>query len=333
MSNTQFVQLQHSWTFHFESSVSKFTTFGELKSVQDFWRYWNNLKIEEIPKGSKLLLLKTGLAPEQISDPRINKKGGSWILTKKTQEASKIWLKCILALIGEQCTHNDGLVGTCIAIRRDNCIISIFNKSSDQVLVIEKTEKELMGFLEVPKGILRYQPNKLDDEDELEGVGIKLGDDEFSTSPFVQLEREIESEKNTLSTDQSYVSHRRSHSIGDKNETINDKKKINNINNGQSAHMEVAADVPILPKRHIRKSLVKRPSLDPSEYDGTTNRLENTEKNDGKTICSKFQSSEGKTTTIYSAPPIKPYKRNWFTILLLVLVSGSVVYVLLFKSK
>jgi hypothetical protein len=47
-------------------------------NVQDFWRYWNNFQIEDLPKHSKLIFLKHGLAPE-MTDPCVNKKGGSWV--------------------------------------------------------------------------------------------------------------------------------------------------------------------------------------------------------------------------------------------------------------
>lgn len=185
------VKLQNAWTFHFEGpsnhGASKFTPFGDIRTVQDFWRYWNNVQIDALPKHSKLIFLKHGIAPD-LTDPRVNKKGGSWILTRKSEDAFSTWLKCILVLIGEQCTHSDGLLGTSISIKpRNACIISIYNKSSEQTLVIEKSERELNQLLELAKGerCLRYQPNLQDDE---KGASIKIGDNDDSfSSPFIQL--------------------------------------------------------------------------------------------------------------------------------------------------
>lgn len=185
------VKLQNAWTFHFEGpsnhGTPKFTPFGDIRTVQDFWRYWNNVQIDSLPKHSKLIFLKHGLSPD-LTDPRVNKKGGSWILTRKSEDAFSTWLKCILVLIGEQCTHSDVLLGTSISIQpRNMCIISIYNKSSEQILVIEKSERELNQLLELAKGerCLRYQPNLQDDEN---GASIKIGDNDDSfSSPFIQL--------------------------------------------------------------------------------------------------------------------------------------------------
>jgi len=342
------VPLQHEWKFHFESShllqsgSKKCIDFGEILTVQDFWRYYKSIKFEDMPVSSKLILYKYGVSPNVAHGD--HKKGGCWVLIKKLDEGPSLWLKCILVLIGEQCTHNDCLLGTGISIRRRNCYIFIYNSSSDQKLVIEKTEKELLSLLDLPKNSLKYQSLSkrfsVEDEDD-EDYGIKVNYEENSdsfSSPFVQLTKEFPKQKsnspprneNQLSLNNSN-SHRRSQSVQTSTTKLQNpsNRLISNQNLDEGSRNSVSFDSlslesPILPKRHKRKAQTMKRSTDNNEELNGSAKFETVE-------------NENKRTTIITTPTmIKSRgifgirKRHWVSFF--VLIVGLSIYIYLYTE-
>jgi len=150
------IHLQNAWTFFLESGSDLGTRqkLGSFQTVQDFWRFWNNIDPSHLPKQSTLFLMKNDFSPTPESDE--HSTGGKWILTKRSEEASKLWLLSILCLVGEQFTHSDDMCGTSLCLRPRNCSISIWNVSANDKRLLQETEKELCGLLSQDEASFRY---------------------------------------------------------------------------------------------------------------------------------------------------------------------------------
>lgn len=80
------LQLQNSWTFWYDEQLPRGATsadyanalksLGSFSSIQNFWRFWNNIDVSKFPPGSNLRMFKKGIKP-QWEDP-LNRKGGKW---------------------------------------------------------------------------------------------------------------------------------------------------------------------------------------------------------------------------------------------------------------
>jgi len=163
------VLLEHTWVFYFDrrsprgQEVHQYENsvriLGEFNTVQDFWRYWNNIDLNRLPINSNLRLFKKGIHPTW-EDPK-NVNGGKWIIEIDPAHTTQLWLYCILAMIGEQFEHSDSLCGTVLSIRMRCNGIALWNCDATATDVLEKTEDELRHFLKLSKfNDIRYQRHK-----------------------------------------------------------------------------------------------------------------------------------------------------------------------------
>jgi len=112
------IYLEHEWAFWFDSGMIRGmnqTTYenslkiiGAFRTVQDFWRYWNNFTdINKFPDGSNVLLFKLGIKP-MWEDPS-NEKGGKWVINSDKRHIHDSWTRIVLFTIGEQFSNPDEL--------------------------------------------------------------------------------------------------------------------------------------------------------------------------------------------------------------------------------
>eukprot|EP01103_Thecamoeba_quadrilineata_P020785 TRINITY_DN911_c0_g2_i1.p1 TRINITY_DN911_c0_g2~~TRINITY_DN911_c0_g2_i1.p1 ORF type:complete len:459 (-),score=74.64 TRINITY_DN911_c0_g2_i1:17-1393(-) len=149
------IYLENTWTFWYDEKVPKGTTcnvfegttkkIGSFSTVQDFWRYWNNIIIINLPDYSNLRLFKEGIKPTWEDPANIN--GGKWVLYSNKEEANKMWSHLVLALIGEQFEFGDELCGTVLSIRPKSNTINLWNKRADDIPQIDLTTKYLRRLL------------------------------------------------------------------------------------------------------------------------------------------------------------------------------------------
>jgi len=59
-----------------------------------------------------------------------NKNGGRWVIRVSKGYANKLWEDLILALIGEQFTHENDVNGIIVQVKQAGDQISIWNRNS-----------------------------------------------------------------------------------------------------------------------------------------------------------------------------------------------------------
>eukprot|EP01102_Stenamoeba_stenopodia_P009739 TRINITY_DN2886_c0_g1_i1.p1 TRINITY_DN2886_c0_g1~~TRINITY_DN2886_c0_g1_i1.p1 ORF type:complete len:671 (+),score=136.06 TRINITY_DN2886_c0_g1_i1:291-2303(+) len=150
------IKLENTWTFWFDERPAKAGTgsedyesrikeIGSFNTVQDFWRYWNNIDITKFAENTNLRLFKHGIRPSW-EDPA-NVHGGKWIFYVAKELTGKIWGHLVLGLIGEQLESGDDVNGVVLAIRGRNNNISIWNKTSGDTNVIESIGQQVRKLL------------------------------------------------------------------------------------------------------------------------------------------------------------------------------------------
>nr|CAG4717467.1 unnamed protein product [Naegleria fowleri] len=84
----------------YEKSINQ---IGSFDSIEDFWRYWNNINLPyyKMPSYLNLRLFKEGIKP-LYEDPK-NIDGGRWVIqTHKKESRQATWNEIVLAVIGEK---------------------------------------------------------------------------------------------------------------------------------------------------------------------------------------------------------------------------------------
>ncbi|KAG2392733.1 hypothetical protein C9374_011458 [Naegleria lovaniensis] len=84
----------------YEHSINQ---IGSFDSIEDFWRYWNNINLPyyKMPSYLNLRLFKEGIKP-LYEDPK-NIDGGRWVIqTHKKDSRQATWNEIVLAVIGEK---------------------------------------------------------------------------------------------------------------------------------------------------------------------------------------------------------------------------------------
>ncbi|KAH8812054.1 translation initiation factor eIF 4e-like domain-containing protein [Xylogone sp. PMI_703] len=157
---------QHYWNVYFDRSQKEqakaangsYTAAlekvgNQIESVQDFWRYNNNMPIEHIKMRESIYLFKQGFQP--IWEDRRNINGGSWTFRVPKANGPDFWTRVQLMAIGEKlqgCLEDgDQICGVGLSVRFNSHLISVWHrdaskqKSIDAILatVLEELPEEL----------------------------------------------------------------------------------------------------------------------------------------------------------------------------------------------
>lgn len=82
-----------------EAWKSKMTTVCVMRTIDEFWGVYNNLRQpEDILNRGDYYLFKDGILPEW-EDP-MNSEGGSWVINLSSNTVNLAWETVLLALIG-----------------------------------------------------------------------------------------------------------------------------------------------------------------------------------------------------------------------------------------
>jgi len=137
------VQLENSWSFWFDRyqgpglTVEEYTAslknFGSFNSIQNYWRWFNNLPpTTQLPPRTSYHLMKENVRPLWEDEENVN--GGTFTFKVSKAESDAVWLRILLAIIGEQfCVamdETDDICGATISIRKDENIINIWHKNT-----------------------------------------------------------------------------------------------------------------------------------------------------------------------------------------------------------
>lgn len=107
-----------------------------ILKVEHFWRIYDYLKRPKDLHYTEYHLFKEGITPVW-EDPQ-NKAGGKWMIRLKKGIASRYWEDIILAIIGEQFDVGSEVCGAVLSVRNNEDIVSIWNKTADNLEAVNK---------------------------------------------------------------------------------------------------------------------------------------------------------------------------------------------------
>lgn len=128
-----FQTVSHSPLHH---RAARFVTLLHVFQVEHFWRIYDYLKRPKDLHYTEYHLFKDGITPTW-EDPQ-NKAGGKWMIRLKKGIASRYWEDIILAIIGEQFDVGSEVCGAVLSVRSNEDIVSIWNKSADNLEAVNK---------------------------------------------------------------------------------------------------------------------------------------------------------------------------------------------------
>ncbi|KAI9275851.1 translation initiation factor eIF 4e-like domain-containing protein [Phascolomyces articulosus] len=154
--------LHNAWTLWFDNPGKKANAQSwsqnlkeivTVETVEDFWGVYNNIaKVNHLESNSNYHFFKKGIRPEW-EDPA-NSNGGKFSIQfprNRTGEGiNDYWLYLLLAMIGEQFTHENEVCGAVISVRKVFFRVALWIRSSERNEITEKLGTQIKEFLNVP---------------------------------------------------------------------------------------------------------------------------------------------------------------------------------------
>lgn len=136
------VYFENTWTFWFqkEQSGGTFESYqdsllklGSFNTIQDFWRWYNNLPpTDSLNMRTGFHLMKGNIAP--LWEHEDNLAGGTFSLRVPKEYTTLVWLQLLLATLGEQfdssLSSGDEICGISVGIRKKQNVVDIWNKDA-----------------------------------------------------------------------------------------------------------------------------------------------------------------------------------------------------------
>merc|ERR1712137_1019993 len=161
------VYLKHEWTMWYAHTKNNDTTqtekIGTFATVQTFWRYYNQLvDPSKFPHKTNLSVFKVTPSSTSTNSNSDNPSPNvcKWTIPCSKTDTGKVWMKVLLALIGEQFTHSSLITGAVLAVRpvMDNVILWGDHANIEQVeaittqvrKLVENDTTHLLSFSRVP---------------------------------------------------------------------------------------------------------------------------------------------------------------------------------------
>lgn len=135
------VELEHAWCLWFDRYIGRgFTAHEyadaikkvfEVKTIQEFWRWYNNLPgAAALDPSCTYHLMKSGIRP-LWEDPS-NVRGGNMTAKISCKDANDVWMKmCLVAISGQfdefLAKFGDRICGVSIGMRKTDASIYIWN--------------------------------------------------------------------------------------------------------------------------------------------------------------------------------------------------------------
>jgi len=144
------VYLKHEWTMWYAHAKNHDSTqtekIGTFATVQTFWRYYNQLvDPSKFPHKTNLSVFKID-ATTGADTPAAPSSACKWTIPCSKTDTGKVWMKILLALIGEQFTHSSLITGAVLAVRpvMDNVILWGNQANIEQVEAVTTQVRKLV---------------------------------------------------------------------------------------------------------------------------------------------------------------------------------------------
>mmetsp|Transcript_2909 Transcript_2909/g.3250 ORF Transcript_2909/g.3250 Transcript_2909/m.3250 type:complete len:338 (-) Transcript_2909:97-1110(-) len=166
------VELEHAWTIYYDEKKKRgvdyatfqkqMKTLGTFHTIQEFWRFWNNIALKSLPTGSNVRVFKKHIQPAWEDEN--NAHGGKWVVELPPRQSEKCTM-VLLNLIGEQFTHSDTICGLVFSMRSKSNLLILWNSDAHASPEYYKTtEEEICKILREkgsPNITVSYKPHKV----------------------------------------------------------------------------------------------------------------------------------------------------------------------------
>ncbi|QNQ00810.1 YALIA101S02e06172g1_1 [Yarrowia lipolytica] len=167
---------------NYEAATKRVCTFA---TVEEFWSFYGHLKhVDKLPYTSEFQVFRRGIKP--MWEDSHNVCGGKWVcrLRRPSKQFAKLdndddivvptrappmqiaslrhqaavyWEKLLLALVGgtllPEGQYQDEIVGAVISVRKEEDIISVWNRTSNDPQVTEAIRAGMQAVLGVPESV------------------------------------------------------------------------------------------------------------------------------------------------------------------------------------
>ncbi|KAJ1374609.1 Eukaryotic translation initiation factor 4E-4 [Parelaphostrongylus tenuis] len=128
-----------------------------VSSVEQFWSIYRHIKRPcDIGEKVDVHFFKKGIKP--VWEDEANLKGGKWIIRLKKGLSSRIWENLLLAMAGEQFLVGDEICGAVCSVRNQEDIVSLWNRTADNIAVTNRIRDTLRRVLNLPiNAVMEYK--------------------------------------------------------------------------------------------------------------------------------------------------------------------------------
>jgi len=163
-----------------QSFDQKLQLLGSFATCEQFWKIYALLiRPGELTSHSDFHLFKKGIKP--LWEDEANKCGGKWIVRLRKGLASRCWENLIMAMLGEQFMVGEEICGSVISIRYQEDILSIWNRTANDLGVTNRIRETFKRVLNLPPDTqIEYRAHN--DSLKISGKSEIIVDDGFTRS-------------------------------------------------------------------------------------------------------------------------------------------------------
>ncbi len=108
-----------------------------LQQVESFWHCYSHLvRPADSSVALTYHLFRSGIVP--VWEDAINRSGGKWTIRLKKGVANRVWENVVMAVIGDRFAVGDELCGVVLAIKFGEDVLSVWNKTASNKIVIRR---------------------------------------------------------------------------------------------------------------------------------------------------------------------------------------------------
>lgn len=166
-------KLQFSWTTFYSPPktdtskrwMKRHGKLADITTVQDFWRVFNSLvPPSQMPDGADIPFFRMGHMPEW--EDQFNHQGGTFMLflhnsiqnSESNELADKVWLNCLLNIIGDQFDDADEICGLIVSKRQKGIRFNLWIKTASDVDARKRLAMQFLRFANLgdPKHQIKF---------------------------------------------------------------------------------------------------------------------------------------------------------------------------------
>lgn len=136
MDKEEEIYLNTPWSIWYHHSLDDWSIGGyrnihTIKTVNDFWRFFNNIECIGGINNLHFFMMREGITPRY--EDKGNMYGGSWSMLVPMQKAYDLWETICVGLIGETLIQDSlSVTGVSINVKNGISVIKIWNNNKQK---------------------------------------------------------------------------------------------------------------------------------------------------------------------------------------------------------